>query len=147
MPGSRQLIVDGSQDSRSAVRLYKSLAVAAIAALASLGLGACSSSGSSSGTSQYSASEQQFISDLSSLNNADLNRSSTSVILGLGHAVCTDLDNGYTVPQVVNDGMSVVNSGTSGLTASDIGTLIATAVPVFCPQYTASVRQQVQNLG
>lgn len=50
-------------------------------------------------------------------------------LVGYGHAVCTDFDDGNTWVQTVGDATS------AGFTAYDSGAIIGAAVMFYCPQY------------
>jgi hypothetical protein len=125
----------------------------ALIAVAGLSIAACSSGGSSTSASSSSTPatappntpSQQFLIDLDNQGNADFNATSNSLLLGLGQGACSDLkSDGGLIAGVLGDAENVVNSGNTNLTESDLGDLIGVAVDDLCPQFTTTVKQQLQ---
>jgi hypothetical protein len=135
------------------VNIKRFIPVAVVLA-AGLAIAACSSGGSSHtsasssntpATAPPNTPSQQFIIDLDNQGNADFQATSNSFLLGLGKGACSDLESdGGQITPVLNDAANVVNSGNTNLTESDLGDLIGVAVDDLCPQFTTTVKQQLQ---
>jgi hypothetical protein len=104
-----------------------------IAALFILGVLAagCGSSGANPASSAQA--KQRFLDSVyGQAPDVSSYRTSTQLV-SMGQAVCTDLSSGASVQEVA-DRMPLVE-GNNPLPASDLGVVIFSAVKVFCPQY------------
>jgi hypothetical protein len=133
-------------------KLFIPVALVAAAGLTIAACGGSSGSTSSTPTSPPATSApattptDQFVNDLSNLGNPQINSAPANLIISLGQGACSDLDNdGGQLGPVLDDGASVASQG--DLSYQSVGEIIGVAVKDLCPQYQATVQQQLAASG
>lgn len=135
------------------MKLTRFIPVALVMA-AGLTIAACSSGtsapASAPSTPTTSATSSPMTAYLTDLENhgGDFSNLSVGVAETEGNGACEDFKAGGTVASTVQDGETAIAENPSwGLTDSDIGYLIGAAVDYLCPQFRATVLQQLQAQG
>jgi hypothetical protein len=126
----------------------KKIAIAAGSALLLASLAACGTNTTPTDTNTVAVApapvdtyvpptpDEQFIYDLRNVGDSNIDGQSDSSLLELGHNICSALDEGNTVTDLIN---YLVNSGSITGIERTAGTLIAASVTDLCPEYTGQV--------
>lgn len=83
--------------------------------------------------SGFSATEEEFLYDVSNHMTPDLHREPQADVVELGYSICSALDNGASLEQIIRVGVN------NGLTATDTSVIAAAATVNFCPELQDSL--------
>ena len=129
----------------------KNIIIASSIAIASLGLGACSSDAAPVPTVTVTqqapaptqddpptttmSNEELYILGLRSMNNRIINNASDSELLEVGYSVCDVLDAGYTVDEVISylAAEMAKDGGASDTYVEAVGYIIGASETILCP--------------
>jgi hypothetical protein len=134
--------------------VFKKIAIASLAVLA---LAGCASNNKAEdpvpvvtvteqapppATDTYLSPEDTFLTDLHDMGNSYIDTTSDADLLDIGNTVCSALDEGNTIEDLVT---YLYTSGTFDTTeqAEAGGMIIAAAVVDLCPEYTSQVQAYV----
>lgn len=88
--------------------------------------------------------EEQFLMDIHNVGDYTIDRQSDSALVELGHNVCSALDSGGTVTELVQ---YLSNSGAIDGIEETAGVLIGASVRDLCPEYTGQVNDFINQYG
>lgn len=88
--------------------------------------------------------EEQYLMDIHNVGDYTIDRQSDSALVELGHNVCSALDSGGTVIELVR---YLANSGAIDGIEETAGVLIGASVRDLCPEYTGQVNDFINQYG
>lgn len=95
-------------------------------------------------TPDFQSQEEQYIAHIRSLGNMYIDNNTDQALIDIGGQVCTTLDSGYSVDEMVT---ALINSGTFSTTEQYefAGIIVGAGVKYFCPEYITEVEAYLAN--
>ena len=132
--------------------MNKTMSAIALSAIALFGLAACSSEATPAPTVTVTqkaptptqepalTTEDYYIQNLRSFGNYYVEANSDATLIDTAYSVCTDLDSGYTVTDIVSEILlSPEFDATDSEAVEYVGLIIGASVAAFCPEYTYQI--------
>jgi len=132
--------------------MNKTISAIALSAIALFGLAACSSEATPAPTVTVTqkaptptqkpalTTEDYYIQNLRSFGNYYVEVNSDETLISTAYSVCTDLDSGYTVTDIVSEILlSPEFDATDSEAVEYVGLIIGASVAAFCPEYTYQI--------